>query len=205
MDYYTIYSIVFCVLLIIFGGIALIFALIQNSNDSEKKNAQLEINKKAKEVLSQSKFCATKVFLLNDRITYNQNDSYKKFIAIDLENKKAAFVDYESGNTIIVNFQDILNYELYENGDTVTSGGNIYGLGVGVFNAETTGNCKELRLIIRLTDYAAPQVTYDIISHTLFNAGVNKSSTVYTSCLKSIQEVISFLEVIKHENESSQK
>ena len=61
--------------------------------------------------------------------------------------------------------------------------------------------CKELKLIIRLKRYDISQVCYEIISNTVLNTGINKSTQPYKQCISTLQEVVSLLEVIKHENE----
>ena len=114
-------------------------------------------------------------------------------------------MDYKSGNLLVLTFDEILNYELYEDGSHQTVGGNIGGLFSGFFGAETTGTCKELKLIVRLKKYDTPQVCYEIISDTIFNIGIDKSSKPYKQCVSTLQEVVSFLEFIKHENEVNTK
>lgn len=102
---------------------------------------------------------------------------------------------------IIVDFNEILDYEIYENGSTVTfGGGGRFGIGSGLFGAETTGVCKDLRLIIRLKHYEKSQVVYDIISNTPLNSGIDKTNRIYKACIASLQEAASFFEVVKQEN-----
>lgn len=60
--------------------------------------------------------------------------------------------------------------------------------------------CKDLKLIIRLNNYDNPQLVYNIISNTTFNIGINKSSHIYKQCIETLQEVVSFLEVVKNDN-----
>ena len=73
----------------------------------------------------------------------------------------------------------------------------------GIFATETNGMCKDLKLIIRLNSYENAQIVYNIISNTTFNAGLNKSTSQYKSCISSLQEVVSFLEVVKNENRNT--
>lgn len=102
---------------------------------------------------------------------------------------------------IIVDFNEILDYEIYENGSTVTfGGGGRLGIGSGLFGAETTGVCKDLILIIRLKHYEKSQVVYDIISNTPLNSGIDKTNRIYKACIASLQEAASFFEVVKQEN-----
>ena len=63
--------------------------------------------------------------------------------------------------------------------------------------------CKDLKLIIMLNSYKNAQIVYNIISNTTFNTGLNKSTSQYKSCICSLQEVVSFLEVVKNENRNT--
>ena len=63
--------------------------------------------------------------------------------------------------------------------------------------------CKDLKIIIRLNSYENAQIVYNIISNTTFNTGLNKSTSQYKSCISSLQEVVSFLEVVRNENRNT--
>lgn len=195
--YYAIFISVFFV--VFFLGLSFYLAIHQSKTSSIIK-AQEEINNKANKFLQENNFNQSKAFCLNDNVTYNKDDSYKKYISIDNENRKICLIDYSQDKLLIVGFEEILNYEIYENGSQQTFGGNAYGFWSGLFGAETNGMCKELKLIIRLKRYDVSQVCYEIISDTCFNAGINKSSAIYKECISTLQEVVSFLEVIKNEN-----
>ncbi len=192
-----IFWLVFC---IVFVGTLLILGAIQHSNLSNIKRRQEGINNKANIAIQNTEFKQSKIFYLNDYATYNQNNFCKKYIAVDSENKKICLVDYLNGSLLIVGFDEILNYEIYENGSQQIVGGNVNGFWSGVFAAETTGNCKELKLIIRLNRYDISQVCYEIIFNTPYNSGIQKTNKIYKQCINSLQEVVSFLEVVKNEN-----
>ena len=195
--YFLIYWSVF---LVVFIGGLLIVLLVQQSNLSNIRKRQEEINNKANQSIQNTEFKQTKIFFLNDYATYNQNNSCKKYISIDNENKKICLIDYSKGSLLIVGFDEILNYEIYEKGSQQTIGGNVNGFWSGLFGAETNGMCKELKLIIRLNKYDTSQICYEIIFNTSFNIGINKSSSTYKQCINTLQEVVSFLEVVKNEN-----
>ncbi|MBQ9790713.1 MAG: hypothetical protein IJW24_03870 [Clostridia bacterium] len=188
------------VFFVVFFGILIIGFAIHQSNVSGARNKQLEINLKANNTLKISKFNETKRFYINDYATHNQSNDCKKFVAVDNENKQICLIDYEKGSLIIISFSEILNYEIYENGSNATTGGNLGGLWSGIFAAETEGMCKELKLIIRLKKYDISHISYDIISNTSMNMGINKSTQPYRACISTLQEFVSFLEVIKSEN-----
>lgn len=195
------YLIIYClvVLIVIFGALFIIL-IAQQANCSSIRKRQEQINNKANQSMQNVEFKQTKIFFLDDYATQNQSNSCKKYISIDNENKKICLVDYSKGSLLIVGFDEILNYEIYENGSQQTVGGNANGFWSGLFGAETNGMCKELKLIIRLNRYDISQVCYEIIFNTSFNMGINKSSSVYKQCVNTLQEVVSFLEVVKNEN-----
>ncbi|MBP3432045.1 MAG: hypothetical protein J6K39_04255 [Clostridia bacterium] len=142
----------------------------------------------------------TKIFYLTDNFTYNQTHECKKQLLVDSGSKKIILVDYDSGKFLIIDFNEIVNYEIYENGGNVTTGAAAGGWFVGFFGAETTGKCNELRLIIRLKKYDRPQVSYKLVSDTIFNSGIAKNSAQYKQVVSDLQDVVSFLEVVKEEN-----
>lgn len=195
--YLLIYWLIF---IIVFLGILVIFWAVHKSGVSNTCKNQKSINLKSNNFLKSSNFNVTKIFYLNDNATYNQPKDCKKFIAVDNISKQICFIDYEKCSMLIVGFNEILNYEIYENGSNATTGGNVIGFGAGFFGAETNGMCKDLKLIIRLKRYDKSQISYDIISNTSFNVGINKSTQAYKQCISTLQELVSFLEVVKNEN-----
>ena len=195
--FFYIYILVFIVVfLVVLCGVL----FYQSSKNKANSNEQFEINKKTLEYLQTNNFKVSKIFYITDSHTYNKDSSYKKMLVADNENKKICLIDYLSKNYYIINFEELLNYELYENGGMVTNGGAIGGLGIGIFGAETNGNCKDLKLIIRIKSLTTPQVAYEVISNYMAGMGLNKSAPLYRGCISSLQEVISFLEIVKNEN-----
>ncbi len=190
--------IIVCVLVFIIVFCGVLF--YQSSKDKADSNEQYEVNKKILEYLKAHEFKVSKIFFITDSHTYNKENSFKKMIVVDNENKKLCLIDYQSKKYYIIDFDEYLNYELYENGGLVTNGGTIGGVGIGLFGAETNGNCKDLKLIIRIKSLTKPQVVYEIISNYMADMGLNKSSPLYRRSISSLQEVISFFEVIKNNN-----
>ena len=167
-----------------------------------KKNCEnnIELNKKIDEYLLQKNIPINKIIYVSDYWTSSKSNENKKKICVSTEMKKVALVDYDKQKLYVVDFDKIVNFEIYENGSTRTIGAGVAGVGSGLAIAESSGNCKDLRLIIRINKIEVPQVTYDIVSKTLFNVGLNKSSDSYRVCMSSLQEIVSLFEIIKHKN-----
>lgn len=162
---------------------------------------QQEINSHVDDLLKSANFNVSKKLYLNDNLTFNEStNDCKKFIAVDQENKKICLINYTENNMLIIDFNEFLNYEIYENGTSETVGGKINTIGGGFYGAETTGICKDLMLIVRLKKYDIPQITYEIITPT---QRLNKSAWGYKQCISTLQEAVSFLEVVKNENQTS--
>lgn len=164
-----------------------------------------EMNDSVKNFLESASFNTSSTIVLNDYYSIKLSADKKQFIYIDQTARKICFIDYLKKKPVLIDFSEFLNYEIYENGSTITDGGAVSGIFAGVFTAETTGQCRDLKLIIRLKKYDCPQIVYEIIGNTVFNFGVNKNSSVYHDCISTLQEAVSFLEVVKNENETSKK
>lgn len=180
-------------------GTFLVLYLIYRSGLSSRRNCQETLNTKALNQLSQSGFRYTKIFYLTDNATVHYDNIVKKQLLINDKEKQIYFIDYERSKILSVHFSEILNYQIYENGDTLTTGAHA-GLGLGIFGAQTTGMCKELKLMIRLKRYDNSQITYNLISNTYLSMGINKSTETYKECISSLQNIVSFLEVVINEN-----
>ncbi len=159
-----------------------------------------ELNASVNSVIAENGLNIDKVFVLNDHMAFNkQDDSLKPHFLIDSNARKMIFLDYDKSLTVVAGFDEFLNYEIYENGKMEFSGGAIGGVFAGAFFGDTVGRCNNLRLIVRLKRYDCSQMTYDIIAKTLLNWGVTKTSKAYQTCMSSMQELVSFFEVIKEE------
>lgn len=193
MEYY------YMVIGVVFVAAFIIILVMINSKSSNMRKEQTEINNNVKTLLhGNDNFKQGKILYLNDYATFDQANVCKKFIAIDIENKKVGLVDYKKKSLMVVGFDEILNYEIYENGTNQTFGGAVGWFGSGIFGAETEGVCKELKLIIRLNRYDISQICYEIIYDNFL--GVDKTSKPYKQCIATLQEAVSFLEVVKSEN-----
>lgn len=193
------YVIPIIVIALVLGAIALSLLI----GISKTRKRQFEINQNVKSYLRKEGFTTTSVFYFSDQATFNKSNDYKKMLAVDDVKKKFALVDYSSRRVFIADYKEFLNYEIYENSHMVISGGAIGGFGLGFFGAETSGQCKDLRLIMRLTNPNHPHVAYDVLPRTFLNIGIHKNSKAYRDCMASLQELVSFFEVIKNQNEKN--
>lgn len=198
-DYYLLCIFIFALFVVFVAAVILIARAVQLGSVREK---QKEINDKAKKYLSDKWFSMSKIFYIIDNASFNHEKNCKKFLGVDSENKKVALVDYEKGSVSIADFSDILNYEIYENGSLVTIGGGTGGYFSGIAAAESSKKCKEYKLMIRLKKFDNPHIAYNIVADIPLNFGVDKNSPEFKASINSIQEVISFLEVVKNENQN---
>ncbi len=173
----------------------LIILIINSIKKSNIRKIQEEINNKAKQAIASTNFKATKIYYINDYASYNQSENVKKMVLIDNDNKQMALINYNSAEITIIDFKDILNYEIYENKSIHTSG---IMWGMGLLDLGKGEIYKDLSLIIKLNKINKPQIKYDII----FNTGINKSSKTYKDCVSTLQEFVSFLDVVKNQNKT---
>ena len=177
-----------------------IYSIVFHLNEKNNRERQKEINDKVCEKLQNDGFQMTKVFYMSDNTTDKQINIYKKMIMLDEINKKICLINYDEGEMSIVGVDEILGYEIYENGGQMTTGAAISGWWAGIFSADTQGKCHDLKLIIRIKKLEKPQIVYNFIQKTFMNFGLIKTSDCYRQTIKTMQEVVSFLEVIKNEN-----
>ena len=192
-------------MMIFFGVIVLCAVGLSNSKNADNSQKQLKLNEKVANQLNDLNFNVSKKFYLTDYGTYNSLNKFKKMILVDDNEKNVCLIDYNSGRMFIVDYKDIINYEVYENGSNSTFGGGVGGFFGGMLLAETEGKCKDLRLIIRINKIDIPHIGYEIIENTPFNMGIVKSSKQYKTCITSLQEVVSFLEVLLNENKNNKE
>lgn len=121
-------------------------------------------------------------------------------LLIDTKRKRFIYAigkDYSS----IIEFKDILSYEVYEDGDSVVKGsagraligGAFFGLTGAIIGSsgkrKVSNYCSSLKLLIRINDIDNPQIEI-----TFINSQVEKDSSTYKNCIKSLQEISSYFE-----------
>jgi len=125
-----------------------------------------------------------------------QFERYKQTMQIDEKQRKILFTNAISNKYLVVNFDEILNYEIYEDGSKYATSVDWHGFKT----SNIYDNCNELKLIIRLRCYQESQFIFNFI----FNS-FPKNSPAYKSIMTSLQNVVSFLEVLKNENQDKSK
>ena len=200
MDFWYIYLIVFGIFLFVGGIVALCLLGSNSSRTNNSRSFQESVNKNVVQYLNKENITISKIYYLNDYLSWNQADSCKKLVFVNKANKIIYFINYETRKIIKVNFNEFLNYEIYENGGAITTGGTLYGYTTSIFGASTNNVARELKLIIRLNRFENSQIVYNIVGNTFLNTGLGKNTEAYKKCMASLQEFISFLEVVKQNN-----
>ena len=152
----------------------------QSIPDSEQDG---EIGEFAKLVISQ-KVSIASVGLIKPQIIVD--DVNKKFV-------------YEKGTNLskVYSFSDLINYEVYENGENVVNGvvGSPLG-GLGVVGATIGSTCNILQLVLRINDVENPQISVFLLR----GMGCDRKSGKYFRKKDNLQQVCSLLEYIINSN-----
>ncbi len=132
--------------LVILGLVAAIGTIIFLSVYADKKRAlhQKKVNDAIALKIQDAQFTSTRTFYFCDKATYKKTDDFKQMLLVDSKHNKLGLVNYENGEFATIDYSQILNYELYENGTLQINGGAIGGIGLGAFSAQTNPICKAL-------------------------------------------------------------
>ena len=192
----------FMIFFIVLAIVLLFVCIGYFSRRSNQRKLVAILNEKAIQKFKEQKFEVEKYIYLSDSNTANANVE-KKFIALNMTQKKIGLIDYENSQILITDFNDILDFEVYENNVNSLTGGKL-GVGLAIYSAQQEVQCKDLRLIIVLKNYESSSIVYDLVWKTFANVGIAKESTVYKEIIRSLQNCISFLKVIKDENSKTE-
>lgn len=165
---------------------------------------RVEFNTQIDTELNEKEFSVSKILYVLDNQTVKKSDNHKKRILVDNDNNKIAFVDYDTNKLHIVQTKDLVSYEIYENGSTVTDGVGGYGYYFGGFTTEKVEKCKDLRIIFKLNSLETSMIAYDVVSNDIFT-GIGKTSTTYSACIKSLQQVTAFFDILIENNKNAEK
>ena len=122
--------------------------------------------------------------------------------AFDRTNKKILIKSPETITGLMLNFSDVINYELLENGQTIHNGstGNaiagallfgVAGAVVGSTMHSSMDVCALMQLRITVNNIAYPSLVVTLL------AGVPKNSILYVEAFEFAKQVIATLDVIK--------
>ena len=192
----AIVSVIILVMIVVFS--VMTFKSIKR--DKANVNNTKAVNADVLQKLKAENFETSHICYMSDYSSgLSTDNSEKQMLCVDAKEKKIALVNYANGSYIIVNFADLISYDVYNNGKTDTSGGVLYGLVV----TESKEKCQELKLILRLRSFDKPQFEYVLISQTLFNNGIDKAQKQYGIIMNDLQQTISYLELIISENKNN--
>ena len=148
-------------------------------------------------------------FIEKNKMQSSQNVSLSNIVRIDIDTKRkelGAYSYYED-ESIILKFNEILDFEIFENGNSVVSsrtgsavaGGLIFG-GLGAVAGASgsraiTENISTLKLKIYTNDIKNSVVTLDFLEKS-----ISKSSSKYEEIKDIINKMISLLKIAKEDN-----
>lgn len=153
-------------------------------------------------------------FINKNGISNSQSILLKNIARIDIETQKkllGAYSYYES-ESVVLKFEQILDFEIFENGNSVVSnktgsaivGGLLFG-GLGAIAGASgsriiSDNCKTLKLNIYTTD-----VTNSVVTLDLLDKGIEKNSTEYENLKDTINKMIGFLKIARESNRQAER
>ena len=169
-------------------------ALIRITRET-KKELKLEMEKKKVQDAVGDDFVISKAVPLSEQGAKNAK------LVIDNEHRQFAYVS-DKFSSKKYNFSDIINYEIYENGNSKVQGragsaligATFFGLGGAIIGSSrgraVNEKCNQLKLIIRLNDFDNPQIIIPYID----NVSWDKSGAIYRGMMENLQAVCSNLE-----------
>lgn len=153
-------------------------------------------------------------FINKNGISNSQSISLKNIARIDIETQKkllGAYSYYES-ESVVLKFEQILDFEIFENGNSVVSsktgsaivGGLLFG-GLGAIAGASgsriiSDNCKTLKLNIYTTDVANSVITLDLLDR-----GIEKNSAEYENIKDTVNKMIGFLKIARESNRQAER
>ena len=185
----------FAVYVIVGMGLALWVFL----NQRKSTNAIKKINNVNQDV---NKWLAEKGFIKSRSIFVGQ---YETFFVDDI-NKKWCVIFPDGRDTIIYNYNDLLEYEVYEDGNCILQGksgsavvgGLLFGATGAVIGASGQRNmvntCRVLQVRISVNNLVQSEQVINIIQKP-----TTKQSIVYTTAIEKAKEIVSVLNYIKNQ------
>jgi hypothetical protein len=154
---------------------------------------------------SGAKRIGTNTFNLRRDADFHVTKTVGNIVKLDEENRLWYAQDmFGLHKSAIHSFDDILDFELLEDGDSVTKGG-MAGATVGALAFGATGaivgsitgkkttkmNCTSMRIKVTLNDMSNPIEYIDLI-----RTNTSRNSSMYKTAMKQAQEILSLMQII---------
>jgi len=184
--------------LFVMGFILFLYGWKTKKDAEENERLSNLVKNNINRIIENNKLKISKIYeIYNPMYLTNNIARYQQTLQVDENQRKILFTNGMINKFIVVNFEDILNYEIYEDGSKSST---TYDWGYGLKTSDFSDNCNELKLIIRLKNYEDSQFVFNLIY-----ASFPKNSPAYKSIRSSLQDCVSFLEILKSENQEINK
>ena len=182
------------VIIVIFSSAIIIPKIISNYKDKQRKNKALQLYQ---------------YLIEKNKMENCQHISYKNIVRMDIDNKskKLGAFSYYENESIILKFNEILDFEIFENGNSVISsrtgsavaGGLIFG-GLGaVAGASGSRTINENASTVKLKIYTN-NIKNSVVTLDFLEKGISKTSNEYEEIRDVINKMISFLKIAREDN-----
>lgn len=153
-------------------------------------------------------------FINKNGLSSSKKIAFKNIVRLDIDaNKKLlGTYSYYENTSKIIKFNEVLDFEIFENGNSVVSsrtgsavvGGLLFGgLGAvaGASGSRTISeNCSNLKLKIYTNN-----IQYSVIMLDFLEKGISKSSALYEQLTEVINEMISLLKIAREHNRQEER
>lgn len=153
-------------------------------------------------------------FINKNGLNSSKKIAFKNIVRLDIDTNKKLLgtYSYYENTSKIIKFNEVLDFEIFENGNSVVSsrtgsavvGGLLFGgLGAvaGASGSRTINeNCSNLKLKIYTNN-----IQYSVIMLDFLEKGISKSSALYEQLTEVINEMISLLKIAREHNRQEER
>lgn len=153
-------------------------------------------------------------FINRNGLNSSKKIAFKNIVRLDIDTNKKLLgtYSYYENTSKIIKFNEVLDFEIFENGNSVVSsrtgsavvGGLLFGgLGAvaGASGSRTISeNCSNLKLKIYTNN-----IQYSVIMLDFLEKGISKSSALYEQLTEVINEMISLLKIAREHNRQEER
>ena len=153
-------------------------------------------------------------FINRNGLNISKKIAFKNIVRLDIDTNKKLLgtYSYYENTSKIIKFNEVLDFEIFENGNSVISsrtgsavvGGLLFGgLGAvaGASGSRTISeNCSNLKLKIYTNN-----IQYSVIMLDFLEKGISKSSALYEQLTEVINEMISLLKIAREHNRQEER